>query len=137
MLRNVINEKLINKTFLVCHHGNNYSLIKRLAAVGSNVCIVHSISKHRQFYQQSLDVANQICDFTKSNNVITLECNYQHLGHIKNTLNEVEDTFQNIDGLVIYKDMLWENKLLLEKFVFHHGRYANVFVTDPDLYTKL
>jgi len=134
MLNNIISSKLMNKTFLVCHNGNNYNLIKKLAIVGSNVCILNPLSRDKDNRYKSVKIANEICDFTKRNNVTTLECNYQDIGDIKNTLNEIEDIYQNIDGLVLYKEMIWDKKLLMNKFIFHHDRHANIFITDPELY---
>ena len=134
MIRNIISSKIINKTFLVCHNGNNFNLIKKLAFMGNNVCILNSISKNNNKLYKSIQIANTLCDITKRNSVIALECDYQHIGHIQNIFNEVEDNFKEIDGVIVYKKTLWEKKLLIERFIFNHDRYSNIFITEPDLY---
>ena len=80
--------------------------------MGNNVCILNSISKNNNKLYKSIQIANTLCDITKRNSVIALECDYQHIGHIQNIFNEVEDNFKEIDGVIVYKKTLWEKKTL-------------------------
>ena len=101
-----IKQKASN-TILLCHKGNNYKVIDRLASEGNNVCVVeHQTSK-------------------------ILTTNIYDPKNIEFIFDQTTNIYGTIDGLVLYNDYKWESNAILNKYLDSIISNGNISVVDP------
>jgi len=117
-----------SNTILLCHKGNNYKVIDRLASQGNNVCVVeHQSSK----IPTTISTAEHICLKYKRPCITVLPANIYDPKNIEFVFDQTTNIYGTIDGLVLYNDYKWESNAILNKYLDSIISNGNISVVDP------
>jgi hypothetical protein len=139
MYKNVItnirskNISNLSNTLLLCHSGNNYKVIEKLASFGSNICVMEHLPNKKTPQTKTFMVAENICEKMKRPCITVLQCDMYNPKYMDYAINETKDIYGSIDGLVLYNKNKWECGEIIYKYLYSIKTNGNISIMDPDL----
>lgn len=121
----------ISNTLILCHKGNNYKAIEKLASHGSNICVIEQIPKNHE-RTHTYSVAEHICEKLKRPCISVLQCDMYNPKYINYAFNETEDIYGSIDGLVVYNEYKWDCNVFMNKYLDSIKNNGNIMIVDPN-----